>query len=60
MTAAPKEFSASGMAVRTAAILFVFVIIFTGLLSGHSLKHLLASLAAVPVIRALRPNHNAP
>ncbi len=34
MTAAPKEFSASGMAARTAAILFVFVIIFTGLLSG--------------------------
>ncbi len=29
-----REFSASGMAVRTAAILFVFVIIFTGLLSG--------------------------
>ena len=29
-----KEFTASGMAVRTAAILFVFVIIFTGLLSG--------------------------
>ena len=29
-----KEFSATGMAVRTAAILFVFVIIFTGLLSG--------------------------
>lgn len=29
-----KEISASGMAVRTAAILFVFVIIFTGLLSG--------------------------
>jgi len=34
MTAAPKEFSASGMAARTAAILFVFVIIFTGLLSA--------------------------
>ena len=34
MTAAPKEFTASGMALRTAAILFVFVIIFTGLLSG--------------------------
>ncbi|AXS80436.1 electron transport complex subunit RsxG [Dechloromonas sp. HYN0024] len=31
---AAKEFSASGMAVRTAATLFVFVIIFTGLLSG--------------------------
>lgn len=31
---AAKEFSASGMALRTAAILFVFVIIFTGLLSG--------------------------
>lgn len=29
-----KEFSASGMAVRTAGILFVFVIVFTGLLSG--------------------------
>ena len=29
-----KEFTASGMAIRTAAILFVFVIIFTGLLSG--------------------------
>jgi Na+-translocating ferredoxin:NAD+ oxidoreductase subunit G len=34
MTAAPKEFSAPGMAARTAAILFVFVIVFTGLLSG--------------------------
>ncbi len=33
MTAA-KEFSASGMAARTAAILFVFVVVFTGLLSG--------------------------
>lgn len=31
---AAKEFSAPGMAVRTAAILFVFVIVFTGLLSG--------------------------
>ncbi|MDP2881849.1 MAG: electron transport complex subunit RsxG [Azonexus sp.] len=31
---AAKEFSATGMAARTAAILFVFVIIFTGLLSG--------------------------
>jgi len=30
----PKTFSAQGMAMRTAAILFVFVIIFTGLLSG--------------------------
>lgn len=29
-----KEFTAPGMAVRTAATLFVFVIIFTGLLSG--------------------------
>lgn len=29
-----KEFTAAGMAIRTAAILFVFVIIFTGLLSG--------------------------
>lgn len=29
-----KPFTASGMAIRTAAILFVFVIIFTGLLSG--------------------------
>ncbi|MBL8433063.1 MAG: electron transport complex subunit RsxG [Dechloromonas sp.] len=34
MTVAPKEFSASGMALRTAAILFVFVILFTGLLSA--------------------------
>lgn len=34
MTAAPKEFSAPGMAARTAATLFVFVIVFTGLLSG--------------------------
>jgi electron transport complex protein RnfG len=34
MTAAPREFSAQGMAVRTAAILFVFVIFFTGLLSA--------------------------
>ena len=31
---AVKEFSAPGMAARTAAILFVFVIIFTALLSG--------------------------
>jgi electron transport complex protein RnfG len=29
-----REFSAQGMAVRTAAILFLFVIVFTGLLSG--------------------------
>lgn len=29
-----KQFSAQGMAVRTAAILFIFVIIFTGALSG--------------------------
>lgn len=34
MTSAPKEFSATGMAARTAATLFVFVVIFTGLLSG--------------------------
>lgn len=34
MTSTPKEFSAPGMAARTAAILFVFVIVFTGLLSG--------------------------
>ncbi len=34
MTAEPREFTATGMAARTAAILFVFVIIFTGLLSG--------------------------
>lgn len=34
MTSSQKEFSAPGMAVRTAAILFLFVIIFTGLLSG--------------------------
>jgi len=34
MTVAPQEFSASGMALRTAAILFVFVIIFTGVLSA--------------------------
>lgn len=31
---AAKEFSATGMALRTAGILFIFVIIFTGLLSG--------------------------
>lgn len=31
---AVKEFTAPGMAVRTAAILFIFVIIFTGLLSA--------------------------
>jgi len=29
-----KEFTASSMALRTAAILFIFVIVFTGLLSG--------------------------
>lgn len=34
MSVAPKEFSAANMAVRTAATLFVFVIIFTGLLAG--------------------------
>ena len=34
MTSAPKEFTAPGMAARTAAILFVFVIVFTGLLSA--------------------------
>jgi len=34
MSAAPREFSAPGMAARTAAILFVFVIIFTGMLSA--------------------------
>ena len=34
MNAAPKEFTAPGMAARTAAILFVFVIFFTGLLSA--------------------------
>jgi len=31
---ATRQFTATGMAVRTAAILFVFVIFFTGLLSG--------------------------
>ena len=45
MTSAPREFSASGMALRTAAILFVFVIIFTGLLSG-------AYLGTKPAIEA--------
>lgn len=40
-----KEFTAAGMAVRTAAILFVFVIIFTGLLSG-------AYLGTKPAIEA--------
>jgi electron transport complex protein RnfG len=34
MSGASRQFSAPGMALRTAAILFVFVIIFTGLLSG--------------------------
>jgi len=34
MTGGTREISAPGMAARTAAILFVFVIIFTGLLSG--------------------------
>ena len=34
MTGAPRQFTAPGMALRTAAILFVFVIVFTGLLSG--------------------------
>lgn len=34
MTSAPKEFTAPTMAVRTAAILFLFVVIFTGLLSA--------------------------
>lgn len=31
---ATRQFTATGMAIRTAAILFVFVIFFTGLLSG--------------------------
>jgi len=34
MTDTPRTFTAPGMAARTAAILFVFVIIFTALLSG--------------------------
>ena len=34
MTGGTKEFSAPGMALRTAAILFVFVILFTGILSA--------------------------
>ena len=34
MTSTPREFSATGMAARTAAILFVFVIVFTGMLSA--------------------------
>ena len=34
MTSTPREFSAPGMAVRTGFILFVFVIIFTALLSA--------------------------
>ncbi len=34
MTSTPREFTASAMAVRTAAILFLFVIAFTALLSG--------------------------
>lgn len=34
MTSAPKEFSAPVMAARTAVILFIFVAIFTGLLSA--------------------------
>ncbi len=33
MTSTPREFTAPGMALRTAAILFIFVIIFTALLS---------------------------
>ena len=34
MTGTPREFTAPGMAVQTAAILFIFVIIFTALLSA--------------------------
>lgn len=34
MTSTPREFSAPSMAMRTAAILFVFVIVFTALLSA--------------------------
>ncbi|KAB2920412.1 MAG: RnfABCDGE type electron transport complex subunit G, partial [Dechloromonas sp.] len=34
MSSAPKEFAAPAMAVRTAAILFLFVVVFTGLLSA--------------------------
>lgn len=34
MSSVQKEFTAPGMAVRTAAILFIFVVAFTGLLSG--------------------------
>jgi len=34
MTSVQKEFTAPGMALRTAAILFIFVVVFTGMLSG--------------------------
>jgi electron transport complex protein RnfG len=34
MTSAPKHYAAPAMAVRTAAILFLFVVVFTGLLSA--------------------------
>lgn len=34
MTSTPREFTATNMALRTAAILFLFVIVFTGLLSA--------------------------
>jgi len=34
MSSAPQEYTAPGMAIRTAATLFVFVIVFTGFLSG--------------------------
>ncbi|WP_306607134.1 electron transport complex subunit RsxG [Azonexus sp.] len=34
MTSTPREFTAPAMAARTAAILFIFVIVFTALLSG--------------------------
>ena len=45
MTGGTREISAPGMALRTAAILFVFVVLFTGLLSG-------AYLWTKPVIEA--------
>ena len=50
MTGGAREISAPGMALRTAAILFVFVIIFTGLLSG-------AYLWTKPAIEASQQEH---
>ena len=51
---AAKEFTAPGMAVRTAGILFIFVIVFTGLLSAAYLWTKPAIEASAAVILSAR------